>query len=472
VFLALRIGIDIACRASHRAACADSTGQLLWRNVRFQTRIADLEALWKRIPEGEDDITVVMEPTRNAWVPLAAWFRRHGAQVVMVPPEQSADLRAYYNKHTKTDRLDAELLARLPALHPEGLHLERGLGVAEPLRRSVKIRSNMVKRRTRCLQRLDALLEIYGPEWALAIGSVMCSTVLAFLTRWGDPQQVLRLGQSRLTRWLIRQSHGLWREHKAQSILAGAKATVELWGPEGMDFAALAADIATEAELALDLDRQIKAIDQRIAAHYDQVDPRRIVLSAPGVGKVLAAQIAGRLGDVSRFTNLAAVRCYTGLVPRQNSSGVASSAGGPTKRGDTCLREAIFLAADHARRCDPSLAARYYRLMVESGKHHTSAVCSIAAVLITRIATCLRSGEPYRLRDVDGTPICVAEGRRIVKERYVVPESVRQQRRTVRRPIDDKTSSQKARKGRGSGTKSGVAKRSKVSAAPQPACTS
>jgi hypothetical protein len=83
VCLALRIGIDIACRASHRAACADSTGQLLWRNVRFQTRIADLEALWARIPEGEDDITVVMEPTRNAWVPLAAWFRRHGAQVVM-----------------------------------------------------------------------------------------------------------------------------------------------------------------------------------------------------------------------------------------------------------------------------------------------------------------------------------------------------------------------------------------------------
>ena len=234
MFLALRIGIDIACRASHRAACADSTGQLLWRNVRFQTRIADLEALWKRIPEGEDDITVVMEPTRNAWVPLAAWFRRHGAQVVMVPPEQSADLRAYYNKHTKTDRLDAELLARLPALHPEGLHLERGLGVAEPLRRSVKIRSSIVKRRTRCLQRLDALLEIYGPEWALAIGSVMCSTVLAFLSRWGDPQQVLRLGQSRLTRWLIRQSHGLWREHKAQAIIAGAKATVELWGPEAM----------------------------------------------------------------------------------------------------------------------------------------------------------------------------------------------------------------------------------------------
>jgi transposase len=62
-------------------------------------------------------VLVVMEPTRNAWVPLAAWFRRRGATVVLVPAEQSADLRAYYAKHTKTDRLDAELLARLPLLH-------------------------------------------------------------------------------------------------------------------------------------------------------------------------------------------------------------------------------------------------------------------------------------------------------------------------------------------------------------------
>jgi hypothetical protein len=35
-------------------------------------------------------VTVVMEPTRNAWVPLAAWFRRHGARVILVPSEQSA----------------------------------------------------------------------------------------------------------------------------------------------------------------------------------------------------------------------------------------------------------------------------------------------------------------------------------------------------------------------------------------------
>ena len=39
----------------------------------------------------------------------------------MVPPEQSADLRDYYIKLTKTDRLDSRILARLPLLHADGL---------------------------------------------------------------------------------------------------------------------------------------------------------------------------------------------------------------------------------------------------------------------------------------------------------------------------------------------------------------
>lgn len=63
-----------------------------------------------------------------------------------------------------------------------------------------------------------------------------------------------------------------------------------------MDFAALAADIATEAELVLAHDRQIKALDKRIANHYDIADPQYIAFSAPGVSRVLAAQIVGRLG--------------------------------------------------------------------------------------------------------------------------------------------------------------------------------
>jgi transposase len=288
-------------------------------------------------------------------VPLAAWFRRQGATVVLVPAEQSADLRAYYAKHTKTDRLDAELLARLPLLHPDGLHPETTNGPGDPLKRAVKLRSGLVRRRSACMQRLDALLEILGPDWVAALGSDMTQTAFRFLAGWANPHQVKRLGRARLARWFQRQTRKAWGERRADAVVSAAEATLALWGPAGMDYEALAADIATEASLALELSRQIARLDERIFDHYCDADPEQLLLSVPGVGKILAAQIRGRLGDPHRFTSLAAARSFSGLIPHQHSSGLTNAVGGPTKPGDACLREALFLAADHARKTDPTL---------------------------------------------------------------------------------------------------------------------
>lgn len=107
-----------------------------------------MERLWSDLALADPgELTVVVEPARNAWIVLAEWFRRRGARVVMVSVTQSADLRKYYSKHTKNDRIDSGLLARLPLLHPVGLREYSGQGPADPLRRLVKQRATMVKRR-------------------------------------------------------------------------------------------------------------------------------------------------------------------------------------------------------------------------------------------------------------------------------------------------------------------------------------
>ena len=66
----------------------------MWSGRSFRTRIQDLAAIWTMLPRDIDPkaITVIMEPKRNAWVPLAAWFRQQGATVVLVPPERAAHL--------------------------------------------------------------------------------------------------------------------------------------------------------------------------------------------------------------------------------------------------------------------------------------------------------------------------------------------------------------------------------------------
>ena len=93
------LGIDLAVRAAHMATLTNDRGEVVWSRRRFRNRCDELTALSDASgPAGE--LTVVMEPTRNSWVLVAAHFQAVGAKVVLVAPEQSADLRRYYKKHT------------------------------------------------------------------------------------------------------------------------------------------------------------------------------------------------------------------------------------------------------------------------------------------------------------------------------------------------------------------------------------
>lgn len=430
------LGIDVACRAAHRATLAAQDGAILWQQAhKFWSTPEQLEQVWARVIQkagSGEQVQVVMEPTRNAWVLLACWFSERGASVVLVPTTQSADLRAYYNKHTKNDRLDSQVLARLPLFHPEGLHPFTGSGPADPLRRVVSLRGSMVQRRTAGQQRLDSYLEILGPGWYVALGTDFSKTALAVLGRYANPDTLLKLGKTRLTQFLIRHSRGHWGEQRADLLLAAARQSQLLWGTH-LDFTALAADIAVEVALIDALNTQISQSEARIADLYAAADPDAIVATAPGVGATLAPVIHARLGDPTRFHNLAAVRRFSGLVPKVNQSGLKQTEHpGITKAGDPYLRQALFLAADHARRSDPQLAVAYKRLM-ENGAHHNSALCHIATRLLTRIASCTRNHQPYIIRDVDGTPLTSQQGRCIVQDRYQIDPALRKANRQARK---------------------------------------
>ena len=327
-------------------------------------------------------------------------------------------------------------MARIPLLHPEGLYAHEHLGPAVPLRRATRLRSSLVKRRSKVICRIDALLEILGPEWHRALsGGLTKRSFLRFCAvGYTDPHLCRRLGRARLGRFLHHHSHGHFGDKEAARLLVAANESLAIWGDE-LDFGELADDIAVEARLALALTAEIVELDQRIAVMYRALDPERILRSVPGVGAINAAQILGRLGDPGRFRSLAGVRSFSGLVPSLDSSGQNGRHGGPTKSGDALLREALFMCADAARKIDPTLAQRYHRLMTVAGKHHNSALCHVSAVLLTRITSCWKSQEPYVIRGIDGQVITHEEGRRIIHANYTVSAGVRELRRTTMRNV-------------------------------------
>lgn len=113
-------------------------------------------------------------------------------------------------------------------------------------------------RRAAVFARIDALLELLGPGWYEELGTEYGNASLHLLARYGDPRALLRLGRARLGQFLIRYSHGQWHHDKAEHLLAVAHESIVLWDGAGMDFAQLGADLALEAEQALVFTAQIR----------------------------------------------------------------------------------------------------------------------------------------------------------------------------------------------------------------------
>ena len=118
------IGIDLALTAAHKAVIADAQGHYLTPVFSFHTTPADLEHLLARARDGDPDapLQVVMEPTGMAWFPIAVFFARHGVPIFLVNSQEVADLRRYYQRHAKSDRIDARVLVRLPLGNPDQVH--------------------------------------------------------------------------------------------------------------------------------------------------------------------------------------------------------------------------------------------------------------------------------------------------------------------------------------------------------------
>ena len=77
----------------------------------------------------------------------------------------------------------------------------------------------------------------------------------------------------------------------------------------------------------------------------------RRLMTAPGVGPVLASACHATIGDVGRFARPGAVVSFRGLVPREDSSGERQRKGAITNVGPSRMRVLLFQSAWHVWRC-------------------------------------------------------------------------------------------------------------------------
>ena len=114
------IGVDLGVTSASDVAVAEGTKVTASRKAASTPEA--LTAMFAKLG-ANGPVNVVVESTAMAWFVAAVAVLRSGidATVFRVSGTKAAALRKFYRAHTKTDRIDARVLARMP-LVDDSLH--------------------------------------------------------------------------------------------------------------------------------------------------------------------------------------------------------------------------------------------------------------------------------------------------------------------------------------------------------------
>jgi len=344
------VGVDVGDRYS-RFCVLDEQGEAREEGRLKSTR----EGMRLRFGDCKPQRVVIETGTHSPWIDeLLSSF---GHEVIVA---NARKVRLISENERKTDRRDAELLARLGRVDPRLLHpiQHRGSKVRTDLE-IIRARATLVVTRTKLVN------HVRGAAKSSGCRLVGCSTK-SF--------------------------------HKQ--------------APERMS-EALKPILAPLIEIIEHLSQKISAYEREIEALSARAYPEtQLLRQVKGVGPISALCYVLTLEDPARFKSSRHVGAYLGLVPRRDQSGHSDPELHITKAGDSMLRTLMVQCAHHimgpfGEDCD--LRAHGLRIAANGRKNAKKrAVVAVARKLAVLLHTLWRSAlvyDPLRSRAVDTPPV-------------------------------------------------------------------
>jgi transposase len=337
------IGLDVSDRYS-RVCVLEVRGQVE-REDRMRTTPEAVGAWFSRYAHAR----VVLEVgPHSPW--MSRLLKAQGHEVVVANPRR---VRLIAEAERKSDRIDAETLARLGRADPKLLRPieHRGKAAQEHLA-LLRTRDGLVRSRTRLIQCARGLAKSFG----------------------------VRLPSSSTPSFAKRV-----RERGLEGLFPGLEVLLEQCD-------ALTVSIRQ-------LDREVERLGR------ERYPETQLLRQVPSVGPITSLAYVLTVEDPSRFAKSRSAGAYFGLVPRQRDSGEARPELAITKRGDEFLRRLLIEAAHYTLGPfgpDSELRRFGLRLQAQGGKRAKKraavAVARKLAVLLHRLWV---TGEVYHAL---GTP--------------------------------------------------------------------
>jgi len=146
----------------------------------------------------------------------------------------------------------------------------------------------------------------------------------------------------------------------------------------------------------LHLTEEIEKINEKLGEQAQEDQLEQIYRSLPGIGPVVARVLANELGNMSQFSNEKQLFSYTGLTPREHSSGEHRWLGHISRQGKSIVRKVLVQAAWRAVGIDENLAKQYNNLKARVGGKR--AIVAIARKMIGFARCCFKENRLYEKR--------------------------------------------------------------------------
>jgi transposase len=251
-------------------------------------------------------------------------------------------------RRNRNDHVDSRKIAR-NLRNGELIPLHVPSRQAQEDRSLVRMRTQMVKKQTRCKNQIKSVLSFYG----------------------------------------IRIPGELVRSHWSNRFICWLESLELEYGSGKHALAALLSELRHLRQIICGLTREIRHLSRQ--ERYRE--SLRYLGSVPGIGLISAMVLLTELGDINRFKNLDHLASYVGLVPGEDSSGGKEVHTGISRRRNANLRVLLIESSWVAVRKDPALLMAFTDLCKRMPKNQ--AIVRIARKLLSRIRYVLKNRDCY-----------------------------------------------------------------------------
>jgi transposase len=337
------------------------------------------------------EVTIATETDRGLFV---AALVTAGYRVLAVNPLSTSRYRERHSTSgAKSDPGDAFVLAELARTDS---HNHRPVAGDSELGDAVKVlaraHQNLIWTRGRQLNQLRSALREFYPAALDAFADLSSSDALTVLTLAPTPALGRSLSRSKIASALRRGGRQRRIDERAEQIQVALR-TDQLQAPP-LVADAMGASVAALVAVVAELSKQIRRLEDQLAAHFDQHPDAKIVRSLPGLGTILGARVLAEFGDdPNRYADAKSRKNYAGTSPITRASGkhrVVLARYARNKR----LNDACYLWAFAALSTSPG-ARTYYDQRRTAGDTHHRALRALANRLVGILHGCLTHRTAY-----------------------------------------------------------------------------